>query len=264
MIDSTYEDGRTIIRVHEEYIEESVDPKYSKQYHSVDEFCQYIKSPEELSRWLFFNKVNWPTESQVRSIERKKHFKRTEDDSPMVIWPEDILKYKIAICFDYAIFANLCCKRYGLNSGILLIGVNVNTRLFSNKRDMVGHAVCIYEKSDGYYILNYRFNLGSIMGPYNSIKDAVIDYCSTFKNMVSDYFAKYDYDISNSIYSYISDPKELKIIEDNENKVISQIELLKDVKSFIKWIKAYKRNISNQRFAPYDIIDTIRDTVKFD
>ena len=102
------------------------------------------------------------------------------------------------------------------------------------------------------------------MGPYNSIKDAVIDYCSTFKNMVSDYFAKYDYDISNSIYSYISDPKELKIIEDNENKVISQVELLKNVKSFIKWIKAYKRNISNQRFAPYDIIDTIRDIVKFD
>ena len=145
---NNYENGRYIERVYEDYIEEAADPKYSKQYHSVDEFCQYIKSPEELSRWLFFNKVNWPTESQVRSIERKKNFKRTEKEGNniMVIWPEDIFKYKIAICFDYAIFANLCCKRYGLNSGILLIAVNVNTRLFSNKRDMIGHAVCIYEK----------------------------------------------------------------------------------------------------------------------
>ena len=32
--------------LHEDYIEEAVDTRFSKDYHSLDQFCQYIRTPE--------------------------------------------------------------------------------------------------------------------------------------------------------------------------------------------------------------------------
>ena len=247
--------------LHEDYIHESIDPKFSRSYNSIEQFCQYIKSPEEINKWMFYNNISWPTDSERKRIQKQKGY--NEEDT-MVFWPKDIFKYKLGICFDFAILVYMCCNIYGLESGILYISANdkKDTKFTNNRSMILGHSVAYYEiPNEGYYIFNYMTNVGSIMGPYNSLTELENNY----KKFISSFYSRIGIldsfaEVNKFITCIQSNKKELEVLYKYENQTLSQSELLEKMETVKKWIKQSNSN-SGDKYIIYDIIDKIRKII---
>ena len=252
--------------LHEDYIEEAVDTRFSKDYHSLDQFCQYIRTPEEVSKWFFYNNVRWYDDKQLNKIEKEYGFKHIYNNGDeMVFWPKIILKYKLGVCFDFATFMVMCCMKYGLECGMIYIGANgkIDTKYTNERRMLLGHAVAYYKiPNEGYYIFNYMTNMGSILGPYDSINDMEKNYEKFFKQLYTKLGILNFPEVNKILYTIQSNKKELDLYNYYEDKVMEQNELLEKFPTVVKWLKKLEAN-TGEKYMMYDIIDTIRDIVKF-
>ena len=175
-IESVDKDTRKSMQESQQYLDsfhEAVASKYTKNYKNLDQFCKAITSPSEVNDWYFVNKVRWFTDKEGLKRTMKRN---NPDHKDIIVWPDELLQTKLGICYDHAIFMHYCCERFGIKNAILIIAATVEFP-FKKELTMLGHAVTIYELPGiGWYLFNYQTNLGSVLGPYNSIEDTVKAY----------------------------------------------------------------------------------------
>jgi len=247
MMNDEPENRRVVIRVNEDtdLLNEAVDSKYTRSYKNLDEFCKYIKSPQEVSNWFFVNKVRWPYDNWVNFHRRHlpKIIRNEWDDSRglSITWPDEILRTKTAICFDHAVFMHYCCERYGYKNELLSIHIIFSHPIYGTI--MVGHCVCVYEiPKEGWFIFNYFDDYNSNPGPFNSLQESIKAYQNIYVDMVQGLekgFRKYKIKpILKQVNTYIFNDKDSKWLDDYYNKQpIFQGDFAIQSEGFLKWMK---------------------------
>ena len=176
-IESVDKDTRKSMQESQQYLDsfhEAVASKYTKSYKNLDQFCKAITSPSEVNDWYFVNKVRWVTKKEGDRRYKERHGEGKNDC--FIVWPDELLQTKVGICYDHAIFMHYCCERFGIKNAILII-VGMVEFPFKKELMMLGHAVTIYELPGiGWYLFNYQTNLGSVLGPYESLEETVKEY----------------------------------------------------------------------------------------
>ena len=241
-IKSFDKDMRRYMQESQQYLDsfhEAVASKYTKPYKNLDEFCKAITSPSEVNDWYFANKVRWFTSKEI-AMRDKKFNDNDHRGKCIIVWPDELLQTKIGICYDHAIFMHYCCERFGLKNVILIIVAVVE---FPFKKELVklGHAVAIYELPGiGWYLFNYRTNLGSVLGPYNSLDETVKSYKEWFTNLLikTNFGNKFSTTPKiHSIHTQIHNTKEQFAVYDQfyNDKYCTQGELIRRIPGMYKF-----------------------------
>ena len=237
-IESFDKDMRKYMQESQQYLDsfhEAVASKYTRPYKNLDEFCKVITSPSEVNDWYFVNKVRWTNAKE--SAKRYKERHGEDNDDCFIVWPDELLQTKVGICYDHAIFMHYCCERFGIKNAILCIVAMVQFP-FKKELVMLGHAVTIYELPKiGWYLFNYQTNLGSILGPYESLEKTVQEYKSWYTNFIIKIpmnFGHKTFNLKPSIHSVhvqVQDKKEQFVVYDQmyNDKYCSQQDLIRRV-----------------------------------
>ena len=237
-IESFDKDMRRYMQESQQYLDsfhEAVASKYTKPYKNLDEFCKAITSPSEVNDWYFVNKVRWTNAKE--SAKRYKERHGEDNDDCFIVWPDELLQTKVGICYDHAIFMHYCCERFGIKNAILCIVAMVQFP-FKKELVMLGHAVTIYELPKiGWYLFNYQTNLGSVLGPYESLEKTVQEYKSWYTNFIIKIpmnFGHKTFNLKPSIHSVhvqVQDKKEQFAVYDRmyNDKYCSQQDLIRRV-----------------------------------
>lgn len=237
-IESFDRDMRKHMQESQQYLDsfhETVASKYTKPYKNLDQFCKAITSPSEVNDWYFVNKVRWTNAKE--SAKRYKERHGEDNDDCFIVWPDELLQTKVGICYDHAIFMHYCCERFGIKNAILCIVAMVQFP-FKKELVMLGHAVTIYELPKiGWYLFNYQTNLGSVLGPYESLEKTVQEYKSWYTNFIIKIpmnFGHKTFNLKPSIHSVhvqVQDKKEQFAVYDRmyNDKYCSQEDLIRRV-----------------------------------
>ena len=237
-IESFDKDMRRYMQESQQYLDsfyEAVASKYTRPYKNLDEFCKAITSPSEVNDWYFVNKVRWTNAKE--SAKRYKERHGEDNDDCFIVWPDELLQTKVGICYDHAIFMHYCCERFGIKNAILCIVAMVQFP-FKKELVMLGHAVTIYELPKiGWYLFNYQTNLGSVLGPYESLEKTVQEYKSWYTNFIIKIpmnFGHKTFNLKPSIHSVhvqVQDKKEQFAVYDRmyNDKYCSQQDLIRRV-----------------------------------
>ena len=237
-IESFDKDMRRYMQESQQYLDsfhEAVASKYTKPYKNLDEFCKAITSPSEVNDWYFVNKVRWTNAKE--SAKRYKERHGEDNDDCFIVWPDELLQTKVGICYDHAIFMHYCCERFGIKNAILCIVAMVQFP-FKKELVMLGHAVTIYELPKiGWYLFNYQTNLGSVLGPYETLEKTVQEYKSWYTNFIIKIpmnFGHKTFNLKPSIHSVhvqVQDKKEQFAVYDRmyNDKYCSQQDLIRRV-----------------------------------
>ena len=251
-IESVDKDMRKYMQESQQYLDsfhEAVASKYTKPYKNLDQFCKAITSPSEVNDWYFVNKVRWYTDKEGLKRNRKLNNPNHNDDC--IVWPDKLLKTKIGICYDHAIFMHYCCERFDIKNAILIIVATVEFP-FKKNLMMLGHAVTIYELPGiGWFLFNYQTNLGSVLGPYKSLDDAVKSYKAWYTNLLIKLPTNFGHKKFSlipkihSIHTQIHDTKEQFAVYDQfyNDKYCTQNDLIRRIPGMYKFFS----KIPNER-----------------
>ena len=170
---------------------------------AVYEFYRQYNTPWQLMNGLRKVGARWPNKAESKKMRGPSH----------VIWPEQILSGKPAVCNDYAILEHYWAEYHHLENYIMI--------LFSLPENMpkamCGHAVLVVKFQEKWYILDYHAravdksikhakkirarSLGpEVVGPYNS-KNALVEvYMEDFNLLINDVIYKGKAKLSNQYY----------------------------------------------------------------
>ena len=73
-----------------------------KKFKSFKELCKTIHNHYELMEWYKFNNIKWPNDKG-----------KDPNDKPFE-WPDYIIKSKVGLCWDHAIFSYYWCKNHNI------------------------------------------------------------------------------------------------------------------------------------------------------
>lgn len=146
--------------------------KYTKRYKNFDEFCKEFHTVEDVLKWYKTNKIKWPKDRPGKD----------SNDNPMS-WPDNLLKTKIGLCLDHAVFLHYFCTKHNIEHRMLLIqsAVEVEDNIWC-----IGHAIGLYKTINGVNFFNIQGQEehSNELGPYKTFEDAVKKYISIYSNMV--------------------------------------------------------------------------------
>lgn len=237
-IESVDKDVRKSMQESQQYLDsfhEAVASKYTKNYKNLDQFCKAITSPSEVNDWYFVNKVRWVTKKEGTRRYKERHGEGNNDC--FIVWPDELLQTKVGICYDHAIFMHYCCERFGIKNAILII-VGMVEFPFKKELIMLGHAVTIYELPGiGWYLFNYQTNLGSVLGPYESLEETVKEYKDWYTKgllRIPTNFGHKKFSLTpkiHSVHTHIHDSKEHFAVYDQfyNDKYCSQQDLIRRI-----------------------------------
>ena len=172
---------KPLYRIHEDAgLEESVGKIYTKKYKNFEELCSSLETPYDVNNWYNANKIRWTTEKERAEIAKKANY---DSDGPFIRWPDQVIKTKIAICMDNAIFMHYFCNSKNIENKILILIGSAATTGILKRNFIYGHAVSVFEiKNKGIFIFDYTDKtLSGIKGPYNSFDEAKKKYLEDFK-----------------------------------------------------------------------------------
>ena len=237
-IETIDKDTRKSMQESQQYLDsfhEAVASKYTKNYKNLDQFCKAITSPSEVNDWYFVNKVRWVTAKEGAKRYKERHGEG--DNDCFIVWPDELLQTKVGICYDHAIFMHYCCERFGIKNAILII-VGIVEFPFKKELMMLGHAVTIYELPGiGWYLFNYQTNLGSVLGPYESLEETVKEYKDWYTKgllRIPTNFGHKKFSLTpkiHSVHTQIHDSKEQFAVYDQfyNDKYCSQQDLIRRI-----------------------------------
>ena len=156
--------------------------EFEKQYEDFNQFCMYIKTPEDLMKWLIYNKVIW---------DRTGNESIDPNDYPFS-FPDDIIKHKTGICYDIALFVYYFCKRQNIPCRIARIAIYLKLK-DSSEYWCWGHITSFYKYNGRFYAFQYSENEkdSKIEGPYSSWDNAIEEYSKSFYDIYYAYIAKH-------------------------------------------------------------------------
>ena len=148
--------------------------KYNRRYKDFNEFCEYIKTPEEVLNWYKINKIRW------NKLIDDEFYKKP------INWPDVLIKEKEGNCFDHAIFMHYFCEKYNIENCIVRF-VRYSAKRNTSKWHFCHHFVSILKIEAGWVIFDYD-SLGgtngiaeyneraamksSLVGPFKTKEDA--------------------------------------------------------------------------------------------
>ena len=222
---------------------EAVASKYTKSYKNFEEFCKAMNSPYDVNSWYFVNKVRWFTDKET--IRRDRSYNQPADSGTVIVWPDELIKTKIGICYDHAILMHFFCQYHNIKNKILLIFATMEMSTFSRELACLGHAVTAYEiKGEGVYIFNYQRNLGSVLGPFQSFEAAMQYYKTWYMDLVTAFRKELKCKIKGVYALYHETEEEFKVYDHfRHDPYTAQFEMLK---RFPKTWKFYQ-NIPRER-----------------
>lgn len=190
-----------------------------KKFKSFKELCKTIHNHYELMEWYKFNNIKWPNDKG-----------KDPNDKPFE-WPDYIIKSKVGLCWDHAIFSYYWCKNHNIKPYMVMIQsiYEMETEYF-----ILGHAITFYEINGEFYIFDYKSKKSQsrILGPYKvpNIDILLEKYAVVFKQttdmkMKQAFMIPYD---SNTFYIYTTPGDELDSIYDKyyNNRDIIQNEFM--------------------------------------
>ena len=194
--------------------------RYTKKYKNFDEFCKEFNTIDELLKWYKTNNVKWP-----------KTPKSGDANDKVMSWPNDILRTKIGLCWDHAIFMHYFCERNNIPHGILYIQVYLESE---KEYWCMGHAIGLYQSENGWNFFNIygKEEMSGELGPYKSPDEAIRKYVKIYNTMAynANMFNSDVYNIGKKTFWYYSDANELKDYDRyfnkydmNQNKIADEI-----------------------------------------
>ena len=142
--------------------------KYTKRYKNFDEFCKEIKTMDELLKWYKANHIKWPDEIPGKD----------NNDNPMS-WPDNLIRTKIGLCWDHAIFAHYFCMKHHIEHRLMHIQIAIET---SNEIICIGHVITAYTDENGinFFDITGREEYSKMYGPFMSYNDAIKNYVKSY------------------------------------------------------------------------------------
>ena len=137
--------------------------KYNRRYKDFNEFCEYIKTPEEVMNWYKINKIRW------NKLIDDEFYKKP------INWPDVILKEKEGNCFDHAIFMHYFCEKYNIENCIVRY-VHYSAVRSTGKWKFQHHFICMVKLEAGWFAFEYN---SSLMGPFET-KEAAAKFFTDF------------------------------------------------------------------------------------
>lgn len=179
-------------------IDKSMDPlklNPAKDYRDFNDFCSKVHTIPMMLKW-FIDNVSWPDPIVDLRIR----------------WPDELVKTKIGICTDHAIFMYYFCKRLGLASRLMQV-------LWADKDDkcLGGHAGIVFRYRDKYYCPFFLPKCGWIAGPYNTWDEARLNFQRVMEGYGNYYTRQPTY-----TYSVLLEDEDHKVLDKYYNKPVSQ------------------------------------------
>ena len=180
----------------EDYIEESNDySKYTRSYKSFDEFCKYIRTPEEVMNWYKINQIKW------NAPDKNYHYYKKP-----VNWPDDLIKLKEGNCFDHSLFMYYFCKKHHIDNYIVRF-VRYRLSRTTNEWWFMHHFVTILKLNAGWVAFDYdslpdykhgfderNMLKSSLIGPFKTPEDAVKFFTSFYDNIDAEFNKRHEID----------------------------------------------------------------------
>lgn len=179
-------------------IDKSMDPlklNPSKDYRDFNDFCSKVHTIPMMLKW-FIDNVSWP--DPIVDLR--------------ITWPDELVKTKIGVCTDHAIFMYYFCKRLGLASRLMQV-------LWADKDDkcLGGHAGIVFRYRDKYYCPFFLPKCGWIAGPYNTWDEARLNFQRVMEGYGNYYVRQPTY-----TYSVLLEDEDHKVLDKYYNKPVSQ------------------------------------------
>ena len=192
-----------------------------KEFKDFDDFCKIYETPEEVLDFLHKRGAHWPTKEEAKKIGRHNNKAFT--------WPEEMItKDKpVALCFDYAVFFHYYFEKRKVLNHVALLGWQGIDGVPN-----FGHAICIFKRKDGWYIVDYRQTGEGLRGDWNEIygpvrnkDDLVMFYLLNGQIAFEKKFPKAKF----GRYYYIQTEEDMKRFYDKHyGSDIPQIEIMND------------------------------------
>lgn len=178
--------------------------KYTKKYKNFDEFCKEIKTMDELLKWYKANNVQWP----------KTPKSGDPNDIPMS-WPDNLVRTKVGLCWDHAIFMHYFCERNNIPHGNLYIQVFEEVE---NEYWCVGHVIGLYQTDNGWNFFNIHGQeiYSNELGPYKTSDEAIKKYIKIYSSRA------YEMDMFNSNFYNIGKKTFWVYLDSDENKIFDK------------------------------------------
>lgn len=172
-----------------EVLQESIDRKYERNYKDFDEFCEYIKTPQEVMNWYKINRIEWNTPTPTGEYYKKP-----------VTWPDYLLKEKKGNCFDHALFMHYFCERNNIEHYIVRF-VRYKALRANDKYIFLHHFVCILNTDAGWVCFEYdsippnepsgyserKAMRSSLIGPYKTKEECAKFFSDFYDHMFEEY-----------------------------------------------------------------------------
>lgn len=185
-----------------------------KRFKSFKELCKVINNHYDLMEWYKYNKIKWPDD------------KGKDPNDKIFEWPDYIIKSKVGLCWDHAIFSYYWCKNHNIKPYMVIIQsiYEMETEYWC-----LGHVVNFYEINGEFYMFDYRSNRNEsrVLGPFKASnidilleKFAAVFKVSTDTEMKDAYMVPYN---SNTFYLYATPGNKLDEIYDkfyNDRNII--------------------------------------------
>lgn len=152
-----------------------------KKFNSFKELCKTITNYYELMEWYKFNNIKWPDD------------KGKDPNDKIFEWPDYIIKSKIGLCWDHAIFFYYWCKEQNIKPYMVLVQsiYELETEYWC-----LGHAITFFEINGEFYIFDYtsKKKESQIKGPYKAKDiDELLEKFSIFYKQKTDTITKQEY-----------------------------------------------------------------------
>jgi len=170
-----------------------------------------------------YNDIRWVKDSEAAS-----------NDFKFIQWPDILIKTKVGICQDFAIFAYLVAKYIKISCGLVFI-IIMDARTGDIQYGHVYPILCI---NNTFWFWNYSEYIASMHGPYLRLDDCYGSSSEYFRAL----FHAEEFKNYNPLHLNIaSNPKamfncfvyndDLLYIDENYNKKISKTNLWKNIDS---------------------------------
>ena len=178
--------------------------KYTKRYKNFDEFCKEIKTMDELLKWYKANNVQWP----------KRPKNGSWNDRPMS-WPDNLVRTKVGLCWDHAVFMHYFCERNNIPHGNLYIEIYEETE---NEYWCIGHVIGLYQSENGWNFFNIHGleETSGELGPYKTADEAIKKYIKMYSSRA------YEFDMFNSDLYNIGKKTFWIYLNSDENKIFDR------------------------------------------
>ena len=122
-----------IFRLNEEILTEK---DFKRNYKNFDEFCDHFDDVEDVMTWYKYNNVQWPEDEDEE-----------DPNNRPFSWPDDIVRTKIGLCWDHAVFFYYFCRRKNIPARMYRYAIYGEPIWYNNNRiwggmDCFGHEVC--------------------------------------------------------------------------------------------------------------------------